>query len=96
MSKGKRFQVGDVVRLTGAFLRNTGQIAGVEGRLTWIVQACPCRLCAEGGFVLTDQPRQDDGMFTAEEIAREPHLKFRHINAGNLVRVGVPDGSVDR
>jgi hypothetical protein len=96
MAKGKRFAVGDEVRLTGAFLKSTGQQTGVEGRLTWIVQACPCRLCADGRFVLTDQPREDDGMFTAEEIAREPHLQYRHINAGNLVRVGVPDGSVDR
>jgi hypothetical protein len=94
--KSKRFAIGDVVRLTGAFLKSTGQIAGGEGQRKWTVQACPCRSCASGTVVLTDQPRQDDGMFTAEEIAREPHLKYRHIATGNLVKVGVPDGSVDR
>lgn len=94
--KSKRFTIGDTVRLTGAFLKSTGQQAGGEGQSKWIVQACPCRSCATGTVVLTNEPRQDDGMFTAEEIAREPHLKYRHIAVGNLVRVGVPDGSVDR
>lgn len=94
--KVKRFQIGDRVRLTGAFLRSTGQIAGGEGLSKWTVQACPCRSCAGGRLVLTDQPREDDGMFTPEEVEREPHLKYRHINTANLVRVGVPDGSVDR
>lgn len=86
MAKTKRFQVGDRVRLTGAFLRNTGQTAGGEGQARWTVQACKCSLCADGRFILTDQPRQDDGMFTAEEIAREPHLQFRHVNASNAER----------
>ncbi len=95
MARGKRFEVGNKVRLTGAFLRSTGQIAGGEGRSVWTVQACKCRLCADGRFVLTDQ-RSMEGMFTEEEIAREPHLAYRHINAANLVRIGVPDGSVDR
>ena len=94
--RAHRFNVGDTVRLTGAFLKSTGQIAGDEGHAKWTVQACPCRSCASGTVILTNQPREDDGMFTAEEIAREPHLKYRHIAAGNLVLVGVPDGSVDR
>lgn len=84
MAKGKRFDIGQRVRLTGAFLRSTGQIAGGEGQSVWTVQACKCGLCADGRFVLTDAVRENDGMFTAEEIAAEPHLKYRHINAGNL------------
>ena len=95
MARLQRFNVGDRVRLTGAFLRSTGQIAGGEGTSVWIVQACPCRGCADGRLVLTNEPRQGDGMFTPEEIAREPHLKYRHVASGNLNRVGVPDGSVD-
>lgn len=93
-SKGKRFAVGDRIRLTGAFLKSTGQIAGGEGQAVWTVHACPCRLCAEGRFVLTDQPSTEE--YTPEEYAREPHLRYRHINTANVVRVGVPDGSVDR
>lgn len=31
--------IGDTVRLTGAFLRNTGQIAGGEGTKRWTVRA---------------------------------------------------------
>lgn len=88
MAKGKRFEVGDRVRLTGAFLRSTGQIAGGEGQSRWVVQAHPgCRLCADGRFVLTDEVRQEDGMFTAEELMADPLLAYRHINAGNLERV---------
>lgn len=86
METTPRFAVGDRVRLTGAFLRSTGQFAGGEGQSVWTVTACPCSLCADGRFVLTNEPRQDDGTFTPEEIAREPHLKFRHINAANLQR----------
>ena len=91
-----KYHAGDRVRLTGAFLKSTGQIAGGEGHTVWTVQACPCSLCKSGRFILTDEPRQDNGMFTPEEIAREPHLKYRHVAAGNVVRTGVPDGSADR
>ena len=94
--KTKRFNIGDRVRLTGAFLKSTGQFTGSEGQAKWIVQACPCRSCATGTVVLTNEPRQDDGMFTAEEIAREPHLKYRHVAVGNLIKCGVQDGSADR
>ncbi len=82
-----KFSVGDRVRLTGAFLRSTGQIAGGEGQSVWTVQPCRCGLCSDGRFILTDQEKHDyREIFTAEELAREPHLKFRHINASNLQR----------
>lgn len=84
MAKNKIFNAGDRVRLTGAFLRSTGQIRGGEGHSRWIVQAHPgCRLCADG-FVLTDQPRSTPEDFTEAEYAADPLLKFRHINASNL------------
>jgi len=47
---------GDAVRLTGEFLRNTGQAArGEEGRKRWTVVACNCGLCKLGGFVAVDE-----------------------------------------
>ena len=81
----RAFAIGDRVRLTGAFLRSTGQIAGGEGRSVWTVQAHPgCRLCADNRFVLTDEERSAPEDFTPEEYAADPLLKFRHINAANL------------
>jgi hypothetical protein len=74
MSAKKRFAVGDKVRLTGEFLRNTGQIAGSEGQSTWLVVECPCGLCADGRFVATNQPSYDDPS------------RPRHFNAANLER----------
>jgi hypothetical protein len=84
MKTTKRFAVGDKVRLTGDFLRSTGQFAGGDGMAVWTVQACPCSLCREGRFILTDELRQDDGVFTSADIRREPHLQFRHVNAANV------------
>ena len=43
------------VRLTGKFLRNTGQQIGAEGLSTWTVQACDCELCALGTYIASDQ-----------------------------------------
>lgn len=60
------------VRLTGEFLRNTGQIAGGEGSARWIVQPCSCGLCKTGRFIAVDQPSTDDPG------------QARHINAGNV------------
>jgi len=82
----RKFTPGDRVRLTGTFLRSTGQMAGGEGQSKWIVQPCPCRGCSDGRLILTDQPRENDGMFTPAEIAAEPHLQWRHIAAANLER----------
>lgn len=85
--KRQSFAVGDRVRLTGAFLRSTGQIAGGEGRNVWTVQAHPgCRMCAGGDFVLTNQERSTPEEFTPEEYAADPLLKYRHLNAANLQR----------
>ena len=86
--KKTQFLPGDKVRLTGAFLRSTGQYAGGEGHSVWIVQAHPgCRMCATGDFVLTNQERSTPEDFTPEEYAADPLLKYRHINAKNLERV---------
>ncbi len=63
---------GTRVRLTGDFLRNTGQIAGGEGLSRWTTVLCTCGLCKTGRFVAVDEPSTDD-----------PN-RSRHINAGNL------------
>jgi hypothetical protein len=47
---------GTRVRLTGKYLRNTGQYTGSEGQSRWIVQACDCSLCKGGAHVATDEP----------------------------------------
>ena len=69
-----KIHVGDRVRLTGRFLRDTGQMVGGEGRSRWTVIPCSCGLCARTTkpfYVAVDAPNCDDD-------------GFRHINAGNL------------
>ena len=79
-------QVGDSVRLTGAFLRNTGQQRGAEGRKVWKVRAL------DGRFVIVDEE------FPADVLARlwpdipkgHPEfesIRFRRIVVANLQRV---------
>lgn len=67
-----KITAGARVRLTGEFLRNTGQIAGGEGQSRWTVIACDCGLCRTGRFVAVNQASTDDPS------------RNRHINAGNL------------
>jgi hypothetical protein len=86
----KTFAAGDTVRLTRNFLRWTGQITGGEGHSRWTVLACECKACAQGHFVLTNEPRTAEDLaeyFTPEEIAAEPWLKFRHLNTANVEHV---------
>jgi len=71
----RKLQPGDKVKLTGKFLRNTGQMTGGEGLSRWIVQACSCGLCKDGRFVAVNEPAGD---------GEGP----RHFNAANLYRVG--------
>lgn len=80
---------GDRVRLTGRFLAFTGQRRGGEGANTWIVRECACGLCKLGGHVAVNEPIHE-GTFTAEEIAAEPGLAWRHFARGNLARYGEP------
>ncbi len=63
---------GTTVRLTGEFLRNTGQQAGGEGHSKWIVVECGCGLCGVGKFLAVDEPGIDN-----------PD-RPRHINYANL------------
>lgn len=65
------------VRMTGEFLRNTGQIAGGEGQRVWTVRKCKCELCSSGRFVSVDERSicawEDEGK-----------IHWRHIAIGNL------------
>lgn len=80
-----KFNAGDKIRLTRAFLRSTGQYAGQDANATWTVQACDCARCASGEYVATNQSAIID-YFTAEELAAEPYLRMRHLNASNIER----------
>lgn len=79
------------VRLTGYFLKCTGQQAGGEGQNVWTVVECGCSLCKSGRYCATNEPRQLDGpdgkpLYTKEELAEiSPH---RHIALFNLQAVG--------
>jgi hypothetical protein len=80
---------GTTVRLSGKFLRNTGQMLGGEGLSRWIVQECPCPSCKDGTTVATNELKSDLGYWTAEELEKEPYLKMRHIARCNLSILGV-------
>lgn len=79
----KTFAVGTRVKLTGKFLRNTGQVTGSAGMDRWIVQACICRNCKAGNWVCTNEPA-DTSIYTQEELIAEPYLALRHIAVSNL------------
>jgi hypothetical protein len=78
-------KVGDKVKLTGKFLRSTGQGSSKEGRKTWTVTAI------SGSFAVTDEKHPADYahmMWTDAELAADPSLWFRRIALGNLFKVG--------
>jgi len=82
--------VGTKVRLTGYFLKSTGQHAGSEGRKTWKV------LGASGDWAIVDEEAYDwQTMFTPAELAADPSLKWRRIAIGNLQIVGAPPKAGD-
>jgi hypothetical protein len=70
------------VRLTGTFLKNTGQQRGGEGSKVWTVLGH-----SGDSFVIVDE-EADTSYFTPEEIAADPSLKWRRINKANLQVVG--------
>lgn len=80
---------GDKIRLTGKFLKNTGQRTGREGRKSWIVVACDCDLCATGGFVYTDE-LSEHGTPGSPYYDAEMRPN-RHIAKANVFKVGTAD-----
>lgn len=81
---------GTTVKLSGKFLKNTGQHLGHAGLDRWVVQECPCSGCKNGQLVATNEEKSADAlsMFTKEELRDMPYLKMRHIARANLVIFG--------
>lgn len=90
MAKFRDFQPGTRVRLSGKFLRSTGQMAGGEGRKVWTVLAVT-KLPGGAPLLTLDEPREDMSSWTAEEIAADPSLKWRRISSFNCTIVGQLD-----
>lgn len=66
-----RIPVGSTVKLSGKFLRDTGQVIGGEGCKRWTTVECGCGLCLGGSYVAVNE---DSGWGSA-----------RHINTSNLI-----------
>ena len=83
--QGRIPPAGTKVRLTGIFLRNTGQRVGGEGPQRWLTVACDCPSCKSGDFVAVNEPHlcQTDPR-GYEDIPPEERPKWRHFNAANL------------
>jgi hypothetical protein len=89
---------GTKVKLTGKFLRSTGQIAGGEGQKTWTVQVCPCSMCKSTKFVAVNEIRgmcdpnsPDYDAQYVQELTRKGSTTFRHIATCNLFVKGTVD-----
>lgn len=67
-----------------------GVRTGPEGRKVWTVRTCDCALCRGGEFVAVHEPASS-GVFTAEELAADPRLNWRHLNTGSVYQVGRMD-----
>lgn len=76
-------QIGDKVRLTGKFLKSTGQHAGGEGRKTWIVVGF---WVGDSSMVLVNEPISMPELYADLPIEERP--VWRTIAAANLCKVG--------
>jgi len=87
---------GTKVRLTGVFLKNTGQQAGSEGTSTWLTEACKCVMC-QTNCVAVNEPHSAALDKTGyEDVPDEIRLKMRrHFNLANLEIVGAPPKAED-
>lgn len=85
-----KYPPGTQVKLTGKFLRSTGQGVGSEGQKRWTVQPCSCGLCKRGGHIRTDEPMTVDYSSPNDPPEEREALKWRHLAIGNVFKVG-PD-----
>lgn len=95
--------VGSKVRLTGYFLKSTGQVKGGEGSKRWTVVAdcgfgrpignqgtfCQCP------WVAVDEV-DDSGLYPDIKSTRADGRLMRHIALGNLELVGAPPKAADQ
>ncbi len=82
--------IGAKVRLTGSFLKSTGQQRGGEGASVWTVVG------NSGSFVLVNEPHSEEyrkQMWGDLPEAERP--KWRAINRANLQIVGAPPQAGD-
>lgn len=79
----KTFAIGDKVRLTAKFLRNTGQYTGSEPFARWTITGF------SNGWAIVDEPlcARTLEMFTEQELAEDPTLRFRRVATANLQHV---------
>jgi len=83
--KRSQIAVGLRVRLTGAFLRSTGQYLGSEGISRWTIVECKCSLCALGDYCAVNEPHLCQSDPTGyEDIPEAERPKWRHFNVVNL------------
>lgn len=84
-----KFPIGSKVRLTAKFLRNTGQYTGSAPQSVWTVTGYSAE---NPDWVITDEPSyHPPGYYSDAELAEDPTLRFRRINAGNLQSVKTRD-----
>jgi hypothetical protein len=84
----RSFEPGTKVRLSGKFLRSTGQLTGAAGLSSWTVLAPPNRF----GWVLVNEPSSEPfAMYSDDERRADPRLFWRRIAAEHLVIVGQLD-----
>lgn len=88
------FVSGTKVRLTGCFLRSTGQYTGSDANGWWLVVACNCELCKRGEMCAVNEPVLDYGQW--DDIPKEERPKWRHFATGNLEEVGKPSKAKNR
>lgn len=89
----KSAPVGLRVRMTGYFLRATGQHKGPDGASRWLVVACDCGLCSRGEICAVNEPAYDYGQW--DDIPVDQRPKWRHIALANLEAVGKLPRAVD-
>jgi hypothetical protein len=90
--------VGSKVRLTGYFLKSTGQVKGEEGAKRWTVVA-DCGF-GQGAFcqcpwVAVDET-DDSDFYPDVKSTRADGRLMRHIALGNLELVGAPPKAADQ
>lgn len=80
----KSFAIGDRVRLTSKFLRNTGQYVGREPASVWTVTGF------SGPWLIVDEPLDAETiarLWSEQELIEDPTLRYRRIAPANLQHV---------
>ena len=100
---GSPINIGDRFKLTGRFLRSTGQMTGSAGLDTWDRTECLCGMCASGRFVASNERMSCDTCDSTGQVRAElvhatcnepcPDCEgiMRHFNVANVYKVGSLD-----